>query len=305
MITRFAPAPTGHLHLGHVVNAIYVWGIARAAGGRVLLRIEDHDRTRSRPDYERVILDDLDWLGFAPDEPSTDAFRAGVCEGRQRDRQPVYERALATLRAQGLVYVCGCSRREIAAAAGGNADDELRYPGTCAEKRWPERPGSALRVRLPATVERFVDGVHGELEQRPSVQCGDLLLRDRDGHWTYQFSVVADDSAQGITHVIRGDDLLASTGRQILLARILGREVPPMFVHHPLIMKSPTQKLSKADRDTSIRELRATGLAAPDLIGRAAYLVGLTDKLRPLGASELVRLPRMGELAARLTALEP
>jgi glutamyl-tRNA synthetase/glutamyl-Q tRNA(Asp) synthetase len=275
VVTRFAPAPTGFLHLGHVVNAIYVWGIARAKGGRVLLRIEDHDRTRSRPEYEQAILEDLNGLGFAADEPPV----------RQSERAALYEAALDRLRAQGLVYACECSRSEIAAAR--QPGLELRYPGTCRDKHLPERPGLGLRVRLAPSVERFDDLRHGRQEQRPSEESGDLLARDRDGNWTYQFAVTVDDHVQGITHVIRGDDLRSSTGRQIQLARLLGRTSPPRFFHHPLLMKTPTQKLSKADRDTSIREMRADGWAAADLIGRAAARAGLIARERPLSLEEV------------------
>ena len=274
MITRYAPAPTGFLHLGHVVNAIYVWGIARARGGRVLLRIEDHDRTRSRREYERAIFEDLDWLGFAADEPAV----------RQSERTTLYESALERLRAQGLVYACECSRSVIAAASQPGLD--LRYPGTCRHKRLPERAGLGLRIRLAPSSECFDDLRHGPQEQRPSEESGDLLARDRDGNWTYQFAVTVDDDIQRITHVIRGDDLLSSTGRQIQLARLLGRDDPPLFLHHPLVMKSDTQKLSKADDDTSVRDLRAGGWTAADVIGRAAVRVGLVDRERPLSPEE-------------------
>ena len=272
ILSRFAPAPTGYLHLGHVVNAIYVWGVTRASGGRILLRIEDHDRRRSRPDYERAILDDLDWLGFAPDEPSTDAFRAGPCAGRQSDRHAVYESALDSLRAKGLVYACECSRSEITSAS--PTGGEMRYPGTCAQKHLSERAGLGLRVRLDPSVERFDDWRHGPQEQRPSEQSGDLLVRDRDGYWTYQFAAAVDDFVQGVTLVIRGDDLLASTGRQMQLARLLGRGEPAAFLHHPLVMKTPEHKLSKSDGDTGVRDLRARGWTAPQVIGRAAALAG-------------------------------
>ena len=288
VVARFAPAPTGFLHLGHVVNAIYVWGVTRAAGGRVLLRIEDHDRRRCRPEFERAILDDLDWLGFVPDEPSTDAFRIGRCDGRQSDRSEVYEDALATLRARGLVYTCECSRSDIASVA--PQDSELRYPGTCAAKHLPDRPGLGLRVRLEPSLERFDDVRHGPLEQRPSEQCGDLLLRDRGGNWTYQFTVAVDDAAQGVTLVIRGDDLLASTGRQMQIARLLGRTEPPRFLHHPLLMKNSTQKLSKGDGDTSVRDLRTAGLSAEEVIGRAATLAGLLGAIRPVAACDVPSL---------------
>ena len=255
VVTRFAPAPTGYLHLGHIVNAIYVWGVARAASGRVLLRIEDHDRQRSRAAFEDAILEDLAWLGFAADEPFV----------RQSDRGQVYEAALGELRRRGLVYACDCSRTAIAAPC---------YPGTCRDKGLPASSGMGLRVRLEPTVERFDDWRHGPQEQRPFEQCGDLLLRDREGNWTYQFAAVVDDWQQGVTLVIRGDDLLESTGRQIQLARLLGRRTPPAFFHHPLIMKTATQKLSKSDGDTGVRDLREKGWSAEQVIEHVTMLAG-------------------------------
>ena len=288
VITRFAPAPTGFLHLGHVVNAIYVWGVARAAGGRVLLRIEDHDRQRSRPDFERAILDDLDWLGFAPDEPPTSAFREGRCTGRQSDRTAVYDAALARLRAGGLIYACDCTRRTLGMGTG--TEGERRYPGTCANKGLPDAPNVGLRVRIERSMEHFADLLQGERMQCPFDQCGDMLVRDREGNWTYQFAVTVDDDVQGVTLVIRGEDLLESTGRQVQLARLLGRAVPPMFLHHPLVMKTPAQKLSKADGDTSVRDLRASGWRAEAIIGEAAARIGLIDKARPVTIGEIPSL---------------
>lgn len=260
-LTRFAPAPTGWLHLGHVLNAEYVWGVAAALGGRVLLRIEDHDRTRSRREYEAGILDDLDWLGYRPDLFPTDAFRAGPCESRQSDREAVYRTALQMLVAKGLVYGCDCSRAEIIAASDGDTRGELRYSGRCRERGLPLSAGVGWRVRIDPGVETFDDGRLGPQAQDPSQQCGDVLVRDRHGNWTYQFAVSVDDWQQQIDLVVRGEDLLASTGRQIRLARLLGRERPPVFLHHPLIMKSATQKLSKSDGDTGIRTLREAGLS--------------------------------------------
>jgi glutamyl/glutaminyl-tRNA synthetase len=294
LVSRFAPAPTGFLHLGHVVNAIYVWGITRSLGGQVLLRIEDHDKQRSRPEFERAILDDLDWLGFVPDEPATGAFRTGRCTGRQSDRSAIYEASLQRLRSAGFVYGCECSRSDILSAAT-SSGDEICYPGTCATKNLLERSGVGTRVRLAASTEQFVDLRHGAIEQRPFEQCGDLLARDREGNWTYQFAVAVDDFEQGVTHVIRGDDLLASTGRQIQLARLLGRSTPPHFFHHPLIMKSATQKLSKADRDSSVRDMRAAGLRPEDVIGRAAAAAGLIAEPRSIGAGAIAGL--VGPLA--------
>jgi glutamyl-tRNA synthetase/glutamyl-Q tRNA(Asp) synthetase len=313
IISRFAPAPTGFLHLGHVVNAVTVWRETRARSGRVLLRIEDHDRQRSRRQFEDAILEDLAWLGFEADEPLV----------RQSERGAIYEEALERLRRQGLIYACDCSRSAIVAARGsagpkgpaphseaGTAvhsetsrpgpfgpgetsvarrpgpfgpgeDAELWYPGTCRDRGLEDAPGRGLRVRLEPSVERFVDLRLGAQEQQPSEQCGDLLARDRDGNWTYQFAATVDDYVQGVNLVIRGVDLLASTGRQIQLARLLGRAEPPAFLHHPLIMKSPTsaggfggqaQKLSKSDGDTGIRDLRAAGWKPARVIEKALAL---------------------------------
>lgn len=262
MLTRFAPAPTGFLHLGHVVNALHVWEHARAAGGQVLLRIEDHDWQRCRPEFERALLEDLAWLGFHADGPPV----------RQSDREEVYRAALVRLVEQGLVYGCACTRAELQRVATG-PDGERRYPGTCRARGLGLADGIGWRVRMDSGEEPFDDRLLGPQVQDPSAQCGDVLIRDRLGHWTYQLAVVADDCAQGITDVIRGVDLLPSTGRQIRLARLLGRAAPPRFAHHPLVMKSPTEKLSKSDGATGVRDLRAAGWSAADVIARAEAMI--------------------------------
>jgi len=270
MRTRFAPAPTGWLHLGHVLNAEHVW----TSGAEVLLRIEDHDRERCRPEYEAGILDDLDWLGYRPDIFHTAAFRAGVCDGRQSDRESVYREAVDILKRRGLVYACDCTRRDLEARgarrdAQGAEIAELAYDGQCRGRGLPLADGYGWRVRMDPGVEHFTDERLGLQQQDPSAQCGDVLIRDRLGNWTYQFAVSVDDFRQGIDLVIRGDDLLPSTGRQIRIARLLGREQPAAFFHHPLIMKSPGQKLSKSDGDTGIRDLRGCGWT-PEDVKRAA-----------------------------------
>jgi glutamyl/glutaminyl-tRNA synthetase len=266
VLTRFAPAPTGHLHLGHVVNALHVWDAAHDRDGRVLLRIEDHDRQRSKSEYEQSIVEDLAWLGFAHDGPLV----------RQSERDAIYRKALQPLIDRELVYGCSCTRTEILAGTGNRepGTDELFYPATCREKDIALTDGIGWRVRMDPGTERFFDELLGPQEQDPSVQCGDLLVRDRLGNWTYQFAVTVDDHLQRITDVIRGVDLLASTGRQIRLARLLGRVTPPRFWHHPLVMKSPTQKLSKSDGDTGIRDLRAAGWTAAQVLAKARGLSG-------------------------------
>jgi glutamyl-Q tRNA(Asp) synthetase len=274
--TRFAPSPTGYLHLGHVVNAIYVWGVARAVGGQVLLRVEDHDRIRCRPEYEAALLDDLDWLGFV-----ADAGRDPLL--RQSDDPGAYERALEHLRRTATVYACDCSRKDI----GGE-----RYSGRCRTRNLTERSDRGIRVAIAPGLERFDDLLLGPQEQLPADQCGDLLIRDRDGHWTYQFAVTVDDCRQNVTLVIRGVDLLESTGRQLRLARMLGREDAPLFLHHPLIFKAGGEKLSKSDRDTGVRDLRRLGLTSAEVIGRAAAAVGLIETMRPVEASQVEELFR-------------
>jgi glutamyl/glutaminyl-tRNA synthetase len=289
--TRFAPAPTGYLHLGHVVNAVFVWGIARAFGGRVLLRLEDHDVSRCRPEYEAALLDDLDWLGFVPDESPTRCFRAGTTPHRQSNNAPAYERALAQLDAAGLVYPCTCSRRDILAVTGPvDPGVEPRYPGTCRGAHHARDFTVARRVRLDDTVVHFHDLRLGVQQQQPSAQCGDVLVRDRHGQWTYQFAVVVDDLAQGIDVIIRGEDLLASAGRQLLLAAALGRAAPPQLLHHPLLTHSDGRKLSKSAGDTGVRELRAAGWRADALIGEAAYRAGLLASPRAVAAHEVAAL---------------
>ena len=264
--TRFAPAPTGFLHLGHVANAIAVWGLARAFGGRVLLRIEDHDQSRCRPEYEAALFEDLSWLGFEADEAPV----------RQSERAALYEEALTRLADKGLVYACDCSRRTIAEASSPGAS-ELRYGGRCRSRDVSLAATPARRVRLAAEEIAFGDLRLGPLSQNPALQCGDVLLRDRNGHWTYQFAVVVDDLAQGVDLVIRGEDLLASTGRQILIARLLGSEAPPRFLHHPLILREDGHKLSKSNRDTGVRDLRAASWTRERVLGAAARALGISD----------------------------
>jgi glutamyl/glutaminyl-tRNA synthetase len=275
-LTRFAPAPTGWLHLGHVLNATSVWDQARQRGGRVLLRIEDHDRGRCRPEYEAGILDDLDWLGFRPDVYPTEDFRTGRCAGRQSDREAIYREAFEILRAKGLVYACDCTRRFLGSA--GSTQSELRYPNRCRARNLPLVDGYGWRVRMDPGVEAFTDLLMGVQRQDPSEQCGDLLIRDRLSNWTYQFAVTVDDSRQNIDLVVRGVDLLTSTGRQIRLARLLGRERPPEYAHHPLIMKSPGQKLSKSDGDDGVRDLRARGWTREKVLAAARESKSLIPK---------------------------
>ncbi|HEY3165049.1 MAG TPA: glutamate--tRNA ligase family protein [Candidatus Limnocylindrales bacterium] len=261
--TRFAPAPTGFLHLGHVANALWVWGAARLAGAAVLFRIEDHDRQRSRAVFADAIVEDLEWLGFAAD--------AGPVRQSEPDAVAAYEEALARLTDEGLVYRCACTRSTFAAWARehGRAWSGVGCPGACRNRALPGDAATSLRAALGAGTESFDDLLLGSQSGDPSA-TGDLVVRDREANWTYAFAVVVDDLRQGVDLVVRGEDLRSETARQIRLARLLGRPVPPNFLHHPLIHKASGEKLSKSDGDTGVRELRAAGRSAAYVLRAAS-----------------------------------
>jgi len=273
--TRFAPAPTGYLHLGHVANARFVWGMAAAEGADVLLRIEDHDRVRCRPEFETALLEDLAWLGFQAD-------RGPV---RQSDDDAPYATALARLRDEGLVYGCDCSRKtfEVWARDHGRRWHGPGCPGGCRKRRLD---GPILRVALGAGSERWMDRLVGPCSDEVA-NDGDTPLTDRDGNWTYGFAVVVDDLRQGVDLVIRGRDLLGATAAQIRLGARLGRETPARFAHHPLIRRPDGRKLSKADGATSVRDLRAAGHTAAEVIEMAATAVGLIDEPQPIDGRDV------------------
>jgi len=279
--TRFAPSPTGYLHLGHVASAIYVWGLGRKVGADILLRIEDHDQGRVRKHFESSILYDLAWLGFDPDLGVRDAAQPSAF--RQSDHIERYGEALQSLSTK--LYQCQCSRKEIVTRTG-KTGEELWYDGYCRKLNF----GPNLRLTLTEDVQTFVDGFLGEQQQIPAQQCGDLLLRDRDGCFTYNFAVTVDDIDESIGLIIRGQDILSATGRQLALRQALGVSTKPIYFHHPLIWADPTKKLSKRDRSTSIGQWRDQGLSAADIIGKAAFQIGLTRVEEPLAAKDVEAL---------------
>ena len=291
--TRFAPAPTGRLHLGHLANAIYVWGLARRLGGKVLLRIEDHDRQRCRPEYESALLDDLDRLGIAADEPSTDDLRGGPSPFRQSDNDAAYAVAIGRLSNAAEIYACDCSRSTFAAwrEQRGQAWSGPGCPGGCRTRGLEPRPDLGLRAALGDDDEGWDDLLIGA-QSGPIAPDGDVLVRDRNGNWTYALCVVVDDLRHDVDLVVRGEDLLDSTAAQIRLGALLGRPAPPRFAHHPLVHRPDGSKLSKADGATAVGELLGSGRAVDELIGEAARRAGLIDHPRPLAfetATALIR----------------
>ncbi|HJP87607.1 MAG TPA: glutamate--tRNA ligase family protein [Candidatus Limnocylindrales bacterium] len=289
--TRFAPAPTGRLHLGHLANAIFVWGFARRAGARVVLRIEDHDRQRCRPEYEAALLDDLDRLGIAPDEPTTSDLRAGPSPFRQSENGSVYAAAVDALVGATDVYACDCSRATFAAwrETHGRAWAGAGCPGSCRERGLEARHDRGLRVALGDGEEAWTDALLGHRSGAVATD-GDLLVRDRNGNWTYALCVVVDDLRHGVDLVVRGEDLVDATATQVRLGRLLGRIAPPAFAHHPLVRREDGSKLSKADGATAIGELLDTGASPAVLFGEAAFRVGLLTAPRAISFESALEL---------------
>lgn len=254
---------------------LYVWGLAALLDAEVILRIEDHDRQRCRVAYEAALLEDLEWLGFEwANRPLGERS-----DYRQSDCEEAYQGALRALASSQRVYRCVCSRKDRLHAPAG-PDGEPVYSGRCRDAGHPADAPHGLRLAWPphALPETFPDGLLGPLAQQPELQCGDLLLRDRLGQWSYQFAVAVDDARHGVDCVVRGADLLPSTGRQIRLARLLGRREAPRFFHHPLALDASGRKLSKKQRAPALRELRRTGVSPGAVLGKAACAVGLLDR---------------------------
>ena len=283
------------MHVGHVAHMLYVWGIAGLLGGEVLLRIEDHDRQRCKRCYERELLRDLEWLGFEPANWLADA--ASIY--RQSDCDKVFAEALHRLEAKHLVYRCVCSRKQLAAAAGPQRRGEQPYRGTCRDAGHPASMQHGLRLAWEpdAAAEVFSDGLLGPQRQEPREQCGDLLLRDRHGNWSYQFAVTVDDVRHGVDFVVRGEDLLRSTGRQLRLARMLGAVQRPAFYHHPLVRDLQGEKLSKKQGSPPVRDLRQRGVSATEVLGQAAFRSGLLPEPRPVRTGEAAELIAARHLA--------
>ncbi len=235
-VGRFAPSPTGPLHLGSLVAALASWLDARAVQGRWLVRMENLDRPRCVPGAADTILRQLEACGLVWD--------GAVLLQSQRD--DAYVAALDALKSEGAVFACTCSRSQLALAPR-NAEGEIVYPGTCRLHSPPHGSAHAWRVRVADATLQFVDRIHGDLEQNLAHDVGDFIVKRADGLFAYQLAVVVDDAFQDVTHVVRGADLLWNTPRQIHLQHLLGLSTPA-YAHVPLITNSAGQKLSKQTR---------------------------------------------------------
>ncbi|HJD96414.1 tRNA glutamyl-Q(34) synthetase GluQRS [Mailhella massiliensis] len=304
-VGRFAPSPTGLLHLGNAWSFFLAWLAARAEGGRIILRHEDIDPARSRKEWMDAIERDLLWLGLDWDEGPDDGPHAPY---RQSRSSGFYESALESLKARGFVYPCYCTRKELRTLAGaphgaadGLGDAGAAYPGACRNLTEKERAQKEAEGRRPALrllcpdgdTESFTDLVLGPQRLTLKECGGDFALRRSDGVWAYQLAVVVDDMRMEVTQVVRGEDILLSTPRQLLLYRFLGG-TPPAFAHIPLLHDARGERLAKRHKSLSIAALREAGCSPEAVAGRLAHLAGLQERpgpVRPAALAERIGGP--------------
>lgn len=278
---RFAPSPTGCMHLGNVFSALLSWLSAKSQGGTWLLRIEDIDPQRSKQEYAELIMDDLHWLGLDWDEGPY----------YQSERGDIYEHYLKQLTDNGLTYPCYCTRADILATqAPHESDGRVVYKGTCRNLAPGVKTGpAAIRMKVPSEgkgILSFTDGHYGMQTIDLTTHCGDFIVRRKDGAWAYQLAVVVDDALMGINEVVRGCDLLLSSPQQIYLAQQLGF-APPHFTHLPLLCNKQGQRLSKRDQSLDMAALR-TSNTPEEIIGMLAHAAGLQQSNEPITAQELI-----------------
>ena len=287
---RFAPTPSGRMHLGNALCSLVAWLSIRKARGTMILRIEDLDTERSGFGYAREIENELRWLGLDWDEGGTDTEEHRYC---QSHRTEIYQGYFDKLSEMGLIYPCFCSRAELhAASAPHRSDGRYIYEGKC-RFLTPEEVSEKARLRLPAWRVRvpnqeisFNDLHYGPYTENLSVDCGDFVVRRADGVYAYQLAVSVDDALMGVTEVVRGNDLLSSSPRQIWLHELFGF-TPPQYGHIPLLLAPDGRRLSKRDGDIDLESL-SLRLHPEEVIGYLAAAIGLIDRYEPVRASELI-----------------
>lgn len=282
VVGRFAPSPSGRMHLGNVFSALLAWLSAKRAGGSILLRIEDLDPARSRREYAEAIMADFRWLGLDWEERMED----------QSCRGGAYEAALETLKQKDLIYPCYCTRDQLHAASAPHASDgRVIYAGTCrnltAQQRQDQTKAPSLRLRVPGETIVFRDGLQGDYSMDLAKEWGDFIVRRADGVAAYQLAVVVDDADGGVTQVVRGRDLLTSTPAQLYLYRLLGL-TPPEFYHVPMLLAPDGRRLSKRDRDLDLGALRQHW-SPEKIVGLLAWACGLIPRWETVSAGELAR----------------
>lgn len=281
---RFAPSPTGRMHGGNIFAALTAWLVAKSQGGHMVLRIEDLDRERSKPQFIDDVQRDFERLGLYWDEGPF----------FQHDRNEAYTEAFARLKGEGLVYPCYCTRADLHAASAPHRGEKPVYPGTCRrltadERAQREAAGRtpAQRLVVPDETIAFEDLIQGPYQQHLPTECGDFLVRRSDGAFAYQLAVVLDDAAQGVNSVVRGVDLLCSTPQQIYLQRLLGLP-EPTYAHVPLLVAEQDRRLSKRDKDAALDELLTRYKTPEAVIGHIAGITGLAPTQDPATPGQLL-----------------
>ena len=289
---RFAPSPSGRMHLGNVFCALISWLSVKSEGGQAVLRIEDLDTSRCKSAYTEQLLDDLAYLGLDYDEGPT--LSDMDMSYFQSTRTALYEQALEKLDAKGLIYPCYCSRDELHAVSAPHASDgRVLYSGTCRHlsdvQRASKTRSPAMRMKAADCTYTFTDGLYGDQQFNVKEEWGDFVLRRSDGLFAYQLAVVVDDAAMGITQVVRGRDLLSSVAPQLQLYEALDL-TPPQFLHIPLLVNAEGRRLSKRDRDLDMGELRKRYPRSEDLIGKLLHLTGIIPSPQPITPSEALEI---------------
>lgn len=291
VVGRYAPSPSGRMHLGNLCCCLLAWLSAKSKGGSVVLRVEDLDAMRCPRSFADLLEEDLAWLGLSADEGGS---KGGPhAPYYQSERAGLYQYYYDKLAAMGLTYPCFCTRSQLhAASAPHRSDGQVVYQGTCRSLP-PEEVAAksavrppAWRVQVPDRVISFTDGHLGPYAENLAADCGDFIVRRADGGFAYQLAVVVDDALMGVTEVVRGADLLSSTPRQLWLYEILGLKAPE-FYHLPLLLAPDGRRLSKRDGDQSLENLRAR-YTTEEVVGRLAYVCGLTDTPAPRAAADLI-----------------
>lgn len=299
---RFAPSPSGQMHLGNAWTALLAWLQVRSLQGSMVLRIEDLDPERSKQCHINGILADLRWLGLDWDEgPDCGGPFAPYCQDARRS---LYEHALHVLEKMGLLYPCYCSRNELRSVARApHAGDFISgYSGTCRKLTYWEQAArrqagrlASMRLKVPDICIKYNDLCCGLFQQDIARTVGDFIVRRADGVHAYQLAVVIDDAAMQISHVLRGADLLDSTPRQLLLYQLLNQSAP-CFAHVPLLVGEDGQRLSKRNGDLSIAALRTRGIQPEMIIGYLAYQAGLLDSWIAIKCADLIGLFDLAKL---------
>ena len=279
VVGRFAPTPSGRMHLGNVFAALIAWLSVRSRDGAMVLRMEDLDTQRTSGEFAEVLRDDLRWLGLDWDTETPP----------QSERSAVYDRYFEKMMDEGLLYPCYCTRSQLHSVNAPHlSDGTYVYPGTCRNLQNPpagRKP--AWRVIVPDKVWSFTDWVQGDYSLNLATDCGDMVVRRADGVYVYQLAVTVDDGEAGVTEVVRGMDLLSSAPRQMYLQELLGFSHPE-YGHVPMLLAPDGRRLSKRDKDLDQGELRKR-LTPEQLIGNLAYAAGLTETYEPVSARELAQ----------------